>query len=211
MQIIKSAADINTLAACEKDTGGVYFVTAFSGLLAPYWDPGAAGLLIGVSQYTNPAHIARATLEANAFQTRAIIESMKLDSGSDLKHLKVDGGMTNGDLAMEVLADIGGFSVIRPEMRECVFFSFLFLPTAFYSYFSSTRSTALGSAICAGAAIKLFGWDLSKPETLAEVNTKGNRDFNPQLSEVDRSARWKNWQRAVERSRGWEEGVDAEA
>lgn len=72
----------------------------------------------GISQYTNPSHIARATLEANAFQTRAIIESMKLDSGSDLKHLKVDGGMTNGDLAMTVLADIGGFSVVRPEMRE---------------------------------------------------------------------------------------------
>ncbi|KIM44578.1 hypothetical protein M413DRAFT_25048 [Hebeloma cylindrosporum] len=190
MQIIETAADINTLAAREKDTGGVYFVTAFSGLLAPYWDPGAAGLLIGISQYTNPSHIARATLEANAFQTRAIIESMKLDSGSDLKYLKVDGGMTNGDLAMEVLADIGGFSVIRPEMRE---------------------STALGSAICAGAAIKLFGWDLSKPETLAEVNTKGNREFTSQLSEVERSARWKNWQRAVERSREWEEGVDAEA
>ena len=74
----------------------------------------------GISQYTNPSHIARATLEANAFQTRAIIESMKLDSGSDLKQLKVDGGMTNGDLAMSILADIGGFSVIRPEMRECV-------------------------------------------------------------------------------------------
>jgi len=118
MSLISSAAEVNDLAEKEKDTGGVYFVTAFSGLLAPYWDPGAAGLLIGVSQYTNPAHIARATLEANAFQTRAIIESMKLDSGTDLRHLKVDGGMTNGDLVMTILADIGGFSVVRPEMRE---------------------------------------------------------------------------------------------
>ncbi len=136
MQLIKSAADVNTLAAQEPSTGGVYFVTAFSGLLAPYWDPAAAGLLIGidvclcqaayclcachlgVSQYTNPSHIARATLEANAFQTRAVIESMKLDSGTDLQHLKVDGGMTNGDLAMSILADLGGFSVIRPTMRE---------------------------------------------------------------------------------------------
>lgn len=74
--------------------------------------------LSGISQYTNPSHIARATLEANAFQTRAIIESMKLDSGTDLQHLKVDGGMTNGDLAMTILADLGGFGVIRPEMRE---------------------------------------------------------------------------------------------
>ena len=77
-------------------------------------------LLLGLSSYTNPAHIALATLEANAFQTRAILESMKLDSNSDLKHLMVDGGMTNGDLAMSVLADIGGFDVVRPEMRESV-------------------------------------------------------------------------------------------
>jgi glycerol kinase len=136
MKIISSAAEVNDLAAQEPTSGGLYFVTAFSGLLAPYWDPGAAGLLIGeryrqsacirfshmlcagISQYTNPSHIARATLEANAFQTRAVIESMKLDSGSDLKHLKVDGGMTNGDLVMGILADIGGFSVVRPEMRE---------------------------------------------------------------------------------------------
>lgn len=137
MKIISTAAEINDLAAQEPTTGGLYFVTAFSGLLAPYWDPGAAGIIIGtflsrcltyfvvvynaflgISQYTNPSHIARATLEANAFQTHAIIESMKLDSGTTLKHLKVDGGMTNGDLCMAILADIGGFDVVRPEMRE---------------------------------------------------------------------------------------------
>src|SRR5689334_4134144 len=116
MNIIEDAAGVNTLAAKEETSGGLYFVTAFSGLLAPYWDPGAAGLLIGISQYTNPSHIARATLEANAYQTRAIIESMKLDSGTELKALKVDGGMTNGDLAMEILADISGYGIIRPEM-----------------------------------------------------------------------------------------------
>ena len=75
---------------------------------------------IGISPYTTPAHIARATLEANAFQTRAIIEAMRLDSKVPLKHLKVDGGMTNGDIVMQILADIGGFDVIRPEMREYV-------------------------------------------------------------------------------------------
>lgn len=75
---------------------------------------------VGLTSYTTPAHIALATLEANAFQTRAILESMKLDSNSDLKHLKVDGGMTNGDMVMKILADIGGFTVIRPEMREYV-------------------------------------------------------------------------------------------
>lgn len=189
MNIIENAADVNTLAAQEKDSGGLYFVTAFSGLLAPYWDPGAAGLLIGISQYTNPSHIARATLEANAFQTRAIIESMKLDSGSDLKVLKVDGGMTNGDLAMDILANIGGFSVVRPEMRE---------------------STALGAAICAASAIKLFGWDMAKPETLKGVNDHASSSFDPNgLDEEERKKRWEGWQRAVERSRNWEEGVDA--
>ncbi|KAG6896529.1 hypothetical protein C0992_007663 [Termitomyces sp. T32_za158] len=185
MCLIDSAAYVNELASKVPDSGGLYFVTAFSGLLAPYWDPGAAGLLIGISQYTNPSHIARATLEANAYQTRAIIESMKLDSGHDLKHLKVDGGMTNGDLAMSVLADLGGFTVVRPEMRE---------------------STALGSALLAGAAIKLHGWDLTKPETLAEVNTKGTREFVPQLASEEQLKRWEGWQRAVERAKGWEEG-----
>ncbi|KAJ3007966.1 hypothetical protein NUW54_g3335 [Trametes sanguinea] len=94
MKMVTSAAEVNDLADSVPDTGGVYFVTAFSGLLAPYWDPGAAGLLIGLSSYTTPAHIALATLEANAFQTRAILESMKLDSKKDLKHLKVDSTVT---------------------------------------------------------------------------------------------------------------------
>jgi glycerol kinase len=88
---------------------------------------------------------------------------------------------------MQVLADVGGFTVIRPEMRE---------------------STALGSALLAGSAIGLFGWDLNKPETLAEVNTKGSVEFAPVLEETERQKGWEGWQRAVERSKGWEEGVD---
>jgi len=209
MKIIESASEINDLAAKEEDSGGVYFVTAFSGLLAPYWDSGAAGLIIGISQYTNPSHIARATLEANAFQTRAVIESMKLDSGSDLKHLKVDGGMTNGDLAMTILADISGFDVVRPEMREYVEALFLFFYKTINSLFFLPRSTALGAALCAGAAVKAFGWDLSKPETLSQVNTKGTRNFAPTVDVSIREEKWKLWQKAVERSRNWDEGVDA--
>ncbi|KAM6497023.1 glycerol kinase [Amanita muscaria] len=189
MKIITSAAEVNDLAAQESTSGGLYFVTAFSGLLAPYWDPSATGLLIGISQYTNPSHVARATLEANGFQTRAIIESMKLDSGAALKHLKVDGGMTNGDLAMQILADIGGFGVVRPEMRE---------------------STALGSALLAGSAIKLFGWDIDNPDTFVEVNTKGSQEFAPGISEEDSLKRFRGWQRAVERSRGWEDETEEE-
>jgi len=171
MKMIKTADEINTLARSVTSTSGVYFVTAFSGLLAPYWGPGATGLLVGLTSYTTPAHIARATLEANAFQTRSVIDSMKLDSKSELSHLKVDGGMTNGDVAMEVLADVDGFEVARPEMRE---------------------STALGSsALLAGAAIGLFGWDLARPETLARVNTARSTHFLPRLGEEEHNEAWR--------------------
>ncbi|KAI0690300.1 glycerol kinase [Cytidiella melzeri] len=184
MNMVKSAAEINTLAAKATNTGGLYFVTAFGGLFAPYWDPSATGMIIGMSSYTTPAHFARATLEANAFMTRALLNSMKSDTGIELKDLKVDGGMTNGDMVMSVLADLAGTNVVRPEMRE---------------------STALGSALLAGSAIKLFGWDISKPETLHEVNTAGSQTFEPQISQEERDKRWRGWQRAVERCRGWTE------
>ncbi|KAF8523603.1 hypothetical protein JB92DRAFT_2883279 [Gautieria morchelliformis] len=187
MGLISSAPEINTLAAKADTTAGLYFVTAFNGLLAPYWDPGAGGLLIGLSPYTTPAHIARATLEANAFQTRAILDAMKLDSKVDLKHLKVDGGMTNGDLAMQVLADVGGFGVVRPEMRE---------------------STALGSAILAGSAVGFCGWDINKPETLLQVNTKGSRTFTQSITNEDKEQRYRRWEKAVERAKGWAEASD---
>ncbi|KII87480.1 hypothetical protein PLICRDRAFT_43122 [Plicaturopsis crispa FD-325 SS-3] len=187
MGLIATADEVNGLAASVPTTGGIYFVTAFSGLLAPYWDSGAGGLIIGLSSYTTPAHIARATLEANAFQTRAILTSMKLDSNKELSHLMVDGGMTNSTIAMELLADIGGFTVVRPEMRE---------------------STALGSAILAGSAVRLFGWDITKPDTLKEVNTKGSVEFKPNAAATDREVKWKGWERAVERSKGWESAVD---
>ena len=134
---------------------------------------------------------------------------MKLDAQTDLKHLKVDGGMTNGDFAMKILADIGGFGVVRPQMRECAIFSVTVTVLSdgmlIYTYF---RSTALGSAILAGSAIRLYGWDVTKPETLSEVNVHGNREFNPDLPESERQRMWRCWQRAVERSKGWGGGVD---
>ncbi len=188
MKMIKTADEINTLARSVTSTSGVYFVTAFSGLLAPYWDPGATGLLVGLTSYTTPAHVARATLEANAFQTHAVIESMKLDSKSELVHLKVDGGMTNRDLAMEVLADVGGFEVVRPEMRE---------------------STALGSGLLAAWTVGLFGWDITRPETLEDVNTAHSMVFAPRTTAEERSRASHGWQRAVERSRGWIETAEA--
>lgn len=133
---------------------------------------------------------------------------MKLDSGTELKHLKVDGGMTNGDLAMQVLADIGGFGVVRPEMREYVFFYLSCSKLPYATPVFASRSTALGSALLAGSAIKLFGWNLNQPATLSEVNTKGSREFIPSMQEATRAKKWEGWQRAVERSKGWEEGVD---
>ena len=193
LKMIKTANEINTLASPVTSTSGVYFVTAFSGLLAPYWDPSATGLLVGLTSYTTPAHVARATLEAIAFQTRAVIESMKLDSNSEFTHLRVDGDMTNGDVAMEVLADVVGFEVVRPEIHERL---------------EMRKITALGSAILAGAAIGLFGWDLAKPKTLARVYTARSTHFLPRLSEEERSEAWRGWQRAVERSRGWIETVE---
>ena len=130
---------------------------------------------------------------------------MKLDSKVDLKHLKVDGGMTNGEMAMEVLADIGGFSVIRPEMREYVLWFYWDL-----SWWSLVRSTALGSALLAGSAIRLFGWDITKPETIVEVNTKGSTEFKPLLAEAAREKKWQGWQRAIERAKKWEEGNEGD-
>ncbi len=189
MYLVTSAGEVNTLAAKVPDTGGLYFVTAFGGLFAPYWDTSATGMIIGMSLYTTPAHVARAVLEANAYMTRAVLDSMKSDTGISLKSLKVDGGMTNGDMVMNILADLSGADVVRPEMRE---------------------STALGSALLAGSAVGLFGWDISKPETLHEVNTAGSHVFKPQLSEEERERKWRGWQRAVERSRGWTE-IDEEA
>lgn len=188
--LIKEANDIGELAATVKDTGGVFFVTAFSGLFAPYWDDSATGTIVGLTGYTTKAHIARATLEATCFQTRAILDSMRKDSSTELKTMMVDGGMTNSDMCMQLQADILGADVIRPQMRE---------------------STALGSALLAGAALKLFGWDLEKPETLDKVNTAGAETFEPKVSDEERDKRYFHWERAVKRAMHWNEDVDPEA
>jgi glycerol kinase len=132
---------------------------------------------------------------------------MLLDSKTELKHLKVDGGMTNGDVAMSILADIGGFNVVRPQMREWVSRKLIHWVLLILGL---TRSTALGSALLAGSAIGLFGWDITKPETLAEVNVKGSYEFRPSLDEKERQKKWAGWKRAVERSKGWDEGIGVE-
>jgi glycerol kinase len=194
---------MDMLAGSVKDTGGLYFVTAFAGLLAPYWDRTATGTMIGMTLYTTSAHIARATLEAVCFQTREVLDVIEAESGEKLEVLKVDGGLTNSDLAMQIQANvslsrsiplrahaytqIGDFKVCRPSMRE---------------------STALGSALLAGYALGLFGWDIGRPETLAKVNTADTQLFEPSISDKKRIKMRKGWARAVERARNWRQDED---
>ncbi|CAI2170805.1 3279_t:CDS:2 [Funneliformis geosporum] len=176
--IINETHEINNLAASVKDTGGVYFVTAFSGLFAPYWRDDARGCIVGITQYTNKSHIARATLEAACFQTRAILDAMNNDSGHPLTSLKVDGGMTNSDICMQIQADILRINVDRPAMKE---------------------TTALGAAIAAGLAVGIWK-SLSE---LDQVNCKDRTTFYPQMSEEESEQKYKAWQKAVEKSLDW--------
>lgn len=177
--IIKSASEISTIAATVPDNGGVYFVPAFSGLFAPYWQPDARGVIIGLTQFSNKGHLARATLEAVCFQTREILDAMNQDSGIPLQSLLVDGGMTVNDMLMQMQAGILGIHVMRPKMPE---------------------TTALGAAIAAGAAGGIDIWDLKSSS--ADVNTL--KKFSPDLGVEKREAMYSKWKKAVERSMKWD-------
>lgn len=135
LELIKTSDEIDGLASKVKSTGGVFFVTAFSGLFSPYWRDDARGTLVGLTQYTNKYHIARATLEAVCFSTRAILEATKKDGDVPLTMLKADGGMSNSDQCMQIQADVLGIPVIRPSMRD---------------------TTALGAAYAAGYAAGIW-------------------------------------------------------
>jgi glycerol kinase len=175
---IKDSAEISTLAESVPDNGGVVFVTAFSGLFAPYWIDDAKGTLFGITQHTTKAHIARATLEATCYQTRAILEAMEKDSGHKLETLAVDGGLSNSDLCMQTQADICGIPVDRPAMRE---------------------TTALGAAIAAGLATGVW----RQLDDLKEVNQNGRKVFKSQMKKADSEKMFRKWEQAVEMSRGW--------
>ncbi|KAF5698611.1 glycerol kinase [Fusarium mundagurra] len=176
--IINSSSEVDTVAKSVPDNGGVTFVTAFSGLFAPYWIDDAKGTLFGVTQHTNKGHIVRATLEATCHQTAAILDAMASDSGHALDILAVDGGLSNSDLCMQTQADLSGVPVDRPAMRE---------------------TTALGAAIAAGLATGV--WD--ELEELHEVNRKGRKIFYPETDKKTVRRSRKRWERAVEMSRGW--------
>ncbi|HYE17874.1 MAG TPA: glycerol kinase GlpK [Tepidisphaeraceae bacterium] len=175
--IIAKSADVEPLAASVADTGGVYFVPAFSGLFAPHWRSDARGTLVGMTRQTTKAHIARAALEATAYQTRDVLAAMNADSGVPLTALKVDGGMTGNELLMQFQADILGAPVIRPTVTE---------------------TTALGAAYAAGLAVG-FWRDLSE----VQANWRVDRTFEPRMPVGRREELYTDWKRAIERSLGW--------
>ncbi|KAK1498553.1 glycerol kinase [Colletotrichum tamarilloi] len=178
LSFVEDSSRISELAETVPDNGGVVFVTAFSGLFAPYWIDDAKGTLFGITAHTQKGHIARATLEATCYQTKAILDAMANDSGHALENLAVDGGLSNSDLCMQSQADISGIRVDRPAMRE---------------------TTALGAAIAAGLALGV--WD--ELEDLKHVNQNGRKIFTPALDRETSQKMFKKWEQAVEMSRGW--------
>ncbi len=175
--MIEKSADIETLARTVKDNGGIYFVPAFSGLYAPYWKENARGVIAGLTRYANKGHLARAVLEATAFQTREVVEAMEKDSGIALSSLRVDGGMVVNELLMQFQADILNREVVRPVIQE---------------------TTALGAAYAAGLAVGFF----SGLEEL-RANWAAAQTWMPHLAEGEREELYRQWKRAVTRSFDW--------
>ncbi len=178
--LIRSAGEIEALAASVPDAGGVVLVPAFTGLGAPHWDPYARGALLGITRGTTAAHIARAALEAIAFQVADVLDAMAADSGVPVAELRVDGGATVNDLLMQLQADIAGVPVVRPRVQE---------------------TTALGAAYLAGLATGVW----KDTGDIAE-RWQVERRFEPALDRDQAAAQRARWNRAVERAKGWEEG-----
>jgi glycerol kinase len=175
--LISSADDVETLARTVDDNGGAYFVPAFSGLFAPYWRPDARGAIVGLTRFVNRGHLARAALEATAFQTREVVEAMNADSGVALTSLKVDGGMVVNELLMQFQADVLGVPVVRPVVAE---------------------TTALGAAYAAGLAV---GFWSSTDEIRA--NWAADREWQPQMPEGPRDELFAEWKKAVTKTFDW--------
>jgi glycerol kinase len=179
LKIIAASADVEALAASVPDTNGVVFVPAFVGLGAPHWDAHAAGMLIGLRRDTGHGHIARAALEAIAFQVADVLEAVGSDTGEPLQALRVDGGAAVNDLLMQFQADILGVPVVRPRVTE---------------------TTALGAAYLAGLAVGFWpGPDALRAERNGDVR------FEPKMSAGERAERRGRWQKAVERAKAWTE------
>ena len=177
--LIHESAEIETLARTVDDNGGVYFVPACSGLFAPYWRSDARGLIAGLTRYVNRGHIARAVLEATAWQTREVLDAMNADSGVALRALKVDGGMTGNELLMQFQADVLGVPVIRPKVAE---------------------TTALGAAYAAGLAVGFW----SAIDDL-RANWASDREWRPTMDPSRRAREYGLWKKAVTKTFDWVE------
>jgi glycerol kinase len=176
--LIQKSAEIETLARSVPDNGGVYFVPAFSGLYAPHWNDGARGTIIGLTRFATRGHLARAVLEATAFQTSEVLQAMERDSGVRLETLRVDGGMTDNDLLMQCQADILDRTVVRPKIRE---------------------TTALGAAFAAGLAIGVF-----RDADDLRSRWMESRRWHPAMADETRQRLLQRWSKAVSRSLDWE-------
>jgi glycerol kinase len=179
LNIIQNSNEVEPLAKTVDDSGGIYFVPAFSGLYAPYWRSDARGVIIGLTRYINKGHLARAVLEATAYQTREVLDAMNKDSGVDLKALKVDGGMVFNNTLMQFQADILGVPVIRPTVAE---------------------TTALGAAYAAGLAVGVW----SQIDDL-RANWGMDAIWRPQMNVDRREKIYAGWKKAVTRTFDWVE------
>ncbi|MEE9599659.1 MAG: glycerol kinase GlpK [Anaerolineales bacterium] len=177
--LIETSSEVEELARQVEDNGGIYFVPAFSGLYAPYWQSDARGVIAGLTRYITKAHIARAALEATAYQTKEILEAMEKDTGINLKSLKVDGGMVNNELLMQFQADVLNVPVIRPTITE---------------------TTALGAAYVAGLAVGFW----KNLESLRDY-WQEDHTWHPDMAEEERATKYNLWKKAVTKSFNWEE------
>jgi glycerol kinase len=177
LKMIKAAPEIEDLAKTVDDNGGVYFVPAFSGLFAPYWRSDARGVIAGLTRYVNAGHIARAVLEATAWQSKEVVDAMNQDSGVELASLKVDGGMVHNELLMQFQADVLGVPVIRPTVAE---------------------TTSLGAAYAAGLAVGFW----SEVEDL-RANWGKDKEWQPQMDPAERDKEYGFWKKAVTRTFDW--------
>ncbi len=177
--LIKTSAEVETLAKTVADSGGIYFVPAFSGLFAPYWRSDARGVIVGLTRYIHKGHIARAVLDATAYQTREVLDAMNKDSGVPLSSLKVDGGMVYNETLMQFQADILGVDVIRPKVAE---------------------TTALGAAYAAGLAVGVW-------QEVADLKENWQQDvcWSPELPDSTRERLYQGWKKAVTRTFDWVE------
>ncbi len=177
--MISSSEEVEALAKTVDDNGGVYFVPAFSGLFAPYWKSDARGVIAGLTRYVNKGHIARAVLEATAWQTKEVVDAMNKDSGVELTSLKVDGGMVYNELLMQFQADVLDVPVIRPKVAE---------------------TTALGAAYAAGLAVGFW----KEVEDL-RANWGKDKEWDPKMDATERDKEYKLWKKAVTRTFDWVE------